>query len=141
MDIALAILDLLNNELHFSGAYNPLYIIRQNNLIELQPNRMPIGVHSVYQDTGFSVQKMPVKTDDRLYFFSDGYFDQFGGREGNKFGKQAFKNLLLDIHQQSMQDQKNHLDHTLQNWMNDSWPQIDDIMVLGFRVTKNEFNQ
>ena len=133
MDIALSIIDMNTRELYFSGAFNPLYIIRDNTLIELRANRMPIGVHGIYQNTAFSVEKIQIKKDDLLYFFSDGYSDQFGGENGVKFGKQAFRKLLLNIHQHAMEEQKELLDHNLQAWQK-NWSQIDDIMVLGFKV-------
>jgi serine phosphatase RsbU (regulator of sigma subunit)/uncharacterized protein HemY len=131
MDIALAVIDEKTYELQFSGAYNPLYIIRDNELKELKADRMPIGVHNVYQDTSFSVQKEKLLPGDRLYLFSDGYYDQFGGTEGMKFSRKAFKKTLLEIHQKPMAEQEEELNRTLIEWMS-TWSQIDDIMVLGF---------
>ncbi len=137
MDMALAIIDTQTNTLHFSGAYNPIYIIRNDELIDLKANRMPIGVHSVYQETPFSVQQEKLRSGDRLYFFTDGFTDQFGGEKGTKFGRRQFKNLLLNFDHQPMDEQKQTLDRTLNNWM-DSWGQIDDIMVLGFKFNGEE---
>jgi len=137
MDISLSMIDKKTNQMHFSGAYNPLYLIRDNSIQEIKADRMPIGVHSVYQDTPFSVDTIQLQEGDRLYLFSDGYFDQFGGEKGNKFSKKAFKNVLLEIHEEAMNSQKKILDQKLTAWKG-SRPQIDDIMVMGFYYDKNE---
>ena len=137
MDMSLAIIDTHTHELYFSGAYNPMYIIRDNQLIDLKANRMPIGVHAVYQDKPFTVQKEKLYADDKLYFFSDGFSDQFGGDHGNKLGRKKFKEILLDFNNHPMEEQKDALSRKLEDWMN-TWSQIDDIMVLGFRFLDEE---
>ena len=137
MDMSLAIIDTNTHELYFSGAYNPMYIIRDNQLIDLKANRMPIGVHAVYQDKPFTVQKEKLYADDKLYFFSDGFTDQFGGDHGNKLGRKKFKEILLDFNNHPMEEQKDALNRKLEDWMN-TWSQIDDIMVLGFRFLGEE---
>ena len=137
MDLSLAIIDTQSQELYYSGAYNPMYIIRDDELIDMKANRMPIGVHAVYQNTPFSVKKEKLYPNDKLYFFSDGFYDQFGGDNGTKFGRKKFKQVLLGFNNHPMEEQKQALDRTLENWMNSSG-QIDDIMVLGFRITGKE---
>jgi serine phosphatase RsbU (regulator of sigma subunit)/uncharacterized protein HemY len=132
MDMALAIIDTQTHEIQFSGAYNPMYIIRDNEIIDLKANRMPIGVHAVFQETPFSVQKEQLYPNDKLYFFSDGFTDQFGGDNGHKLGRRKFKEILLGFNDHPMEEQKEALSRTLDHWMN-SWNQIDDIMVMGFR--------
>ena len=137
MDISLSVIDTEQNKMYFAGAYNSVYLIRDQALQEIKADRMPIGVHSVYQDKPFSAQTVCLQQGDRLYYFSDGYFDQFGGEKGYKFGKKSFKNLLLQIHSNDMQYQKATIDQTLKEWKG-SRIQIDDIMVLGFYYDENE---
>jgi len=139
MDMALAIIDTNTDTLHYSGAYNPMYIIRDNELIDMKANRMPIGIHSVYQETPFSVKEEKLQPNDRLYFFTDGFTDQFGGEKGTKFGRKQFKQILLNSDHQTMEQQKQTLNHALNDWM-DSWGQIDDIMVLGFKFHGDNHN-
>lgn len=131
MDIALAVIDPDENMLYYAGAYNPVYIIRDGEINEIKADRMPIGVHAVYQDTTFTVKTFRLQSQDKLYFFSDGFYDQFGGENGHKFGRQSFKNMLLEIHDKSMEDQNHLLEERLTQWKG-NWPQIDDIMILGF---------
>jgi serine phosphatase RsbU (regulator of sigma subunit) len=130
MDIALSVIDNQNNMLYYAGAYNPAYVIREKELHEIKADRMPIGVHAVYQDTSFSVKTFQLKQGDKLYLFSDGFYDQFGGEKGLKFGRKAFKEMLLSIHEEPMQQQSNLLENRLEEWMG-SWTQIDDIMIVG----------
>jgi serine phosphatase RsbU (regulator of sigma subunit) len=135
MDIALCIIDTENNTLQFSGAYNPLYLINKNGenqeITEIKPDRMPIGIYmsnmKPYTERTISLQK-----GDTLYIFSDGYIDQFGGEHGRKLKAQSFKNILLEIQQLSMSEQKLYLENFMKNWQK-SRSQIDDILVIGMR--------
>jgi serine phosphatase RsbU (regulator of sigma subunit)/predicted negative regulator of RcsB-dependent stress response len=136
MDIALAVIDSEKNMLYYSGAYNPVYIVRNDEIHEIKADRMPIGVHAVLQDTSFSVKSFQLQSDDKLYFFSDGFHDQFGGEKGLKFGRKAFKQMLIHNNQKSMAEQEQTMETIIEDWKN-SWPQIDDIMVLGFHYNSN----
>lgn len=69
-----------------------------------------------------------------FYLFSDGFQDQFGGAQGRKFRRKNFRDLLFQIHQQSFDTQKNELSNALDNWMQQKYAQLDDILVVGFRV-------
>ena len=137
MDIALSVIDPENDMLYYSGAYNPLYIIRDKQIHEIKADRMPIGVHAVYQGTSFSVKSFKLQENDKLYFFSDGFYDQFGGEKGYKFGRKAFKEMLTRHFEKPMAGQQLELDTTLKKWQG-SWPQIDDIMVLGFHYNNKQ---
>ncbi len=132
MDLALCVIDTKAMKIQFSGAYNPLYIIRNDELIEYKPDKMPIGIHKEKSDP-FTNHLIDVEVGDALYMFSDGYVDQFGGVRQKKFMTKNFKELLLRINKKPMQEQKDILDNTIQEWMG-SVEQIDDILVLGLRI-------
>jgi serine phosphatase RsbU (regulator of sigma subunit) len=83
MDIALVSIDLENNSLQYAGAFNPLFIIRNNNLSEINGDRMPLGFH-LKIDKPFTNHEIEIKANDSIYLFSDGYKDQFGWRNKNK---------------------------------------------------------
>lgn len=133
MDIALVLLDTDTNQLRYSGAFNSLYLIRNNELIEYKADRMPIGV-SFNQDKSFTEHKIDLIKDDCFYIFSDGYIDQFGGQDGKKFKSRNFKNLLLSVYQKPMEEQKIILDNQLDEWRG-KIEQIDDVLVAGFRIS------
>ncbi len=132
MDLSLYVIDHKNMKLKFSGAYNPLYIIRNNEMIQLKGDRMPIGYH-IKKDAPFTMQEMDLLKGDCLYNSSDGYPDQFGGEDGRKFMSKNFKELLLQIHVKPMAEQREILNTAFDKWRG-SIEQIDDVIVIGVRV-------
>lgn len=132
MDIALVSIDLENDSLQYAGAFNPLFIIRNNNLSEINGDRMPLGFH-LKIDKPFTNHEIEIKANDSIYLFSDGYKDQFGWRSNKKFNLDNFRKLLLSVQNVPMKAQKLLLENNLKNWMGDM-EQIDDIMVMGIRI-------
>jgi tetratricopeptide (TPR) repeat protein/serine phosphatase RsbU (regulator of sigma subunit) len=132
MDIALIIVNLKSKMLQYSGAHNPLFLIRDKKLREVKADKMPIGI-SVRYDKPFSNHKIQLQEDDMLYIFSDGYLDQFGGDQKKKFGYRRFRELLLEIHLKELQEQKELLVKAFNSWKG-KYDQIDDILVMGIRV-------
>ncbi len=132
MDIALCVLDYQKNILQYSGAFNPLYYIRNNELLMIKADRMPIGIHQK-EVAGFTKNEIELKPSECFYLFSDGFVDQFGGPEGKKFKNKAFQELLLANHHRSMTDQKKILERTFDEWKK-GFDQIDDVLVMGVRV-------
>lgn len=131
MDMALCILDLDNMEMQYAGAYNPLYLIRNGELIEYKADRQPVAFH--YVEKEFTNHVISLQEGDAFYIFSDGYYDQLGGTKYKKFLSKNFRSLLLEIHKKSMDQQKDLLDKALKEWMKNT-EQIDDILVMGIRV-------
>ncbi len=91
--MALAIIDHKNLKLNFSGAYNPLYIIRDNELIILKATRNPVG--NYISEKPLVSEYLDLKKNARIYMFSDGFIDQLGGKEGRKFWKKIFKSFII----------------------------------------------
>jgi ligand-binding sensor domain-containing protein/serine phosphatase RsbU (regulator of sigma subunit) len=131
MDMAVATINLETKLLQFSGAYNPLYIIRGGELVQYKADRMPVAFYSKPRE--FSLQEIQLEEGDSFYTFSDGMIDQFGGALYRKFLTKRLKNILLENHQFSMNVQKKALDMAITKWM-DNNQQIDDMVVLGVRV-------
>ncbi len=141
MDMALAIIDYETNTMDFAGAYNPLILIHNNELEPIKPDRMPVGYHFRKMDVFFTNKKIKFSTGDKIYMFSDGYLDQFGGIEGKKFTIKKLKETLLEISSLPMQKQEDKLleiYHTWTNPPNDIFSQIDDILIIGLELTKPE---
>ncbi len=132
MDISMCVIDLDQMELQFSGAFNPLYLIRNDELIEVRGDKMPIGIAYI-TETSFTNYKMPIMQDDQIYLFSDGFADQFGGPEEKKFRYGPFKELLLSISKQKMEKQRILLDKKFNHWMGDV-EQVDDVLVIGLKI-------
>ncbi|MCK5028522.1 MAG: SpoIIE family protein phosphatase [Bacteroidales bacterium] len=132
MDIALCIVDFDNLKMQYAGAYNPLYIYRDNELMEIKADRMPIGIW-VKEKESFTNNDIDLKKGDVFYIFSDGFQDQFGGEDGQKYKTKNYKKLLLEIHQKPMAEQREILDTTVDKWRG-KWEQVDDIIIVGIRV-------
>lgn len=131
MDGAMISYDSHSKILSFAGAYCPLYVVRNDDMIELNGDRMPMAYHSEVQD--FAVKELQVKKDDNIYLSTDGYTDQFGGPDDKKYGKNRFrqdllKNAILPLHEQ----RSLLLEHHLQ-WRGSN-EQTDDITVLGIKL-------
>lgn len=131
MDMALCVIDKKKNILHFAGANNPLYYIRNGELFEIKGDKMPVAIH-VRMDP-FTNHKVEILPGDAFYIFSDGYADQFGGPQGKKFKYKALKELLLRISSKPMTEQKTILDETFESWKGEM-EQIDDVVVVGFKT-------
>ena len=132
MDMSLLIFDFEKNELEFAGANNPIYVIRNNTLIVLEADKMPVGIH-IGNKRNFNRREFKIEKADRFYAFSDGYLDQFGGIQNKKFMRKNFTELLMKIHQKPMAEQREILEQTVENWRG-NLEQVDDILVLGFQV-------
>jgi len=156
MDLAMVSIDINTHEFQFSGAYNPLYMVRklkrsektklnkgeeldlprgsiyddQNLLLQIRADQMPIGI---------SEKTLPFTATSykdegyNLYLFSDGFLDQFGGPRGKKFMSKNFKKLILELQSVPMNEQGAALEKVLMGWMGEI-SQIDDILVMGLRM-------
>ena len=134
MDMAVVTIDKTSSDfsLTFSGAYNPLYLIRDNELIEMAPIRYSIGSIPMGQNETIIDHTIGIKKGDMVYIFSDGYADQLSSKTGKKFMKGRFKQLLIDVHKKPLAEQKSILEQTHINWRGTTF-QTDDMLVMGFR--------
>jgi len=138
MDIAFCMIDLDTNTVEFSGAYNPFYLVRNNELIEFKANRMPIGIYPK-DDQNFETTTINLQPNDKFYIFSDGYVSQFGGAKGKKFKTTQFREILIRHYDKSMSTQKELLEEALDGWQG-SMDQVDDILVIGINILKPSEN-
>lgn len=132
MDIALCIFDFNNKTMEFAGANNPIYLVRNNVLIEYKGDRMPVGIHINFNKP-FTNHLIEIQSNDLIYLFTDGYADQFGGESGKKFRYKKFQDLLVEINQQQMYRQKEILERVFIDWLG-SLDQVDDVLVFGFKI-------
>ncbi len=132
MDMSIISIDKRNYIMEFAGAMTPMYIIRDKHLIELRPDRMPVGYYD-NENRAFSSSKVALKHGDQLYMFSDGYLDQFGGTNGLKMKTTKFKEILQKCCQKSNETQIMILETEFNAWRG-SYDQVDDILVLGIQI-------
>lgn len=131
MDIALCAIDMQAKTIEFAGAYNPLYLIRNGELIEIKADKMPVGIHLTEKDS-FTLNTIEFKKDDCIYIFSDGYVSQFGGEYDRKYMAKPFKKMLSIIADKPMDKQFEIIDKEFEDWRG-YHPQVDDILVIGVK--------
>jgi serine phosphatase RsbU (regulator of sigma subunit)/Tfp pilus assembly protein PilF len=131
MDISLCSFDIENNKLEFAGAINSMFYIRNNQLEEIKGDKQPIG--QFVNIKPFTLHKLNLEKGDKIYLFSDGYADQFGGVKGKKFMYRRFRELILGVSSKEFSTQKNELELEFKNWRKDI-EQLDDVCVVGIEV-------
>jgi serine phosphatase RsbU (regulator of sigma subunit)/ribosomal protein S4E len=134
MDIALTLVDLKNMQLQYAGAYNPLFLFRKGKLVEYKADRMPVGIY-IKEKPEFTNHVIDLQSGDTFYLFSDGFQDQFGGESGNKFKVKRLKEVLGEIQDKSMAEQKEILEKTFDDWKGD-YDQLDDVILIGVRINQ-----
>jgi PAS domain S-box-containing protein len=135
MDIALCTIDTETRIMEYAGAYNPIYLIQNNELTQLGVDKIPINLFSSYNQQKFSNHKVQLEKDSAIYLFSDGYADQFGGPNGKKFRYKNFQDLILSIHHLPMAEQGQIFDTTIEEWKKlSNQEQTDDILIVGFKL-------
>jgi tetratricopeptide (TPR) repeat protein len=161
MDMAICTIDMKNKKLEFAGANNPLYIIRNlenskfNDIvdqftnvqiyepeklafIEIKPDKMPVAIH--IKMNSFTNNIIDLQDGDKIYIFSDGFADQFGGPKGKKFKYKQFKDLLISNSNVPMLTQKEILNKSIEDWKSYkniegvNYEQVDDILIIGIEV-------
>jgi len=132
MDMTLVAIDYKKLELQFAAAFNPLYIVRDGQLIQHKADKFPVGAF-VGETRKFANCTVELKKGDTIYIFSDGYADQFGGPKGKKFMAGTFRNLLLEVSSLTALEQKKRLDETIEKWRG-QLEQVDDILIIGIKI-------
>jgi serine phosphatase RsbU (regulator of sigma subunit) len=133
MDMSLCIFDFESGKAEFAGANNPLYLIRNNELIRYKGDRFPIGAFEGSTPQLFVNNKIDIQPGDCYYLFSDGYADQFGGPDNKKLRYKKLEEFLLEIHDQPMDYQQAFLRTKLLEWKGDN-DQVDDVLVIGIKI-------
>lgn len=131
MDISICMIDRAKRELHFSGANNPMYVIRNGELIRLDASRYSLGSNS--PDFIPGTQTIPLQENDMLYLCSDGYCDQFGGEQNRRFGSRRLRELMRTLAVQPTAQQETEFIDAWKSWKGRE-EQTDDVLLIGIRV-------
>ncbi len=129
MDIALCSIE--NTTLQYAGAHNPLWIVRNDEIIEIKADKQPVGKFDNLKP--YTTHTIELLKGDVIYLFTDGFYDQFGGKLGKKYKSVKFKKLLLSIQSKSMHEQHDYLEQEFESWKGEL-EQLDDVCVIGVRI-------
>jgi len=138
MEIALVVINFEENKLYFAGGNRPLFIFRGDEMIILDGAKITIGGVAKFEIqrkrmAELEDQVFDIQENDVIYFFSDGYKDQLGGEQNQKFSGKAFRKLLYDIREKPLAEQKEVLLRTFAQWKGNN-KQTDDVLVMGIRI-------
>ncbi|MGZ4037243.1 MAG: PP2C family protein-serine/threonine phosphatase, partial [Bacteroidia bacterium] len=131
MDISLCVIDCNRSRLEFSSTGRPLVLVRNKSVKKYKVGRHPLGLVTK-KELKFEKETVHLEPGDSFYIFTDGYCDQFGGEEGDKFMDSNFEKLLLGIQHEPMKAQSLHIESTIEKWRG-RHPQIDDMLVIGMK--------
>lgn len=131
MDISLCLLNKKTKQLEWAGANNPLWIVRNSEIIVFKPNKQAIG--KVDKPALYETHMVKLEKDDNIYIFTDGYADQFGGPNGKKFKHQQLVELMCTISTLPIKEQQTVLEKEFEAWRGDL-EQVDDICVIGIKI-------
>lgn len=132
LEMGLVAINTKTREIQFTGAMHNLYTFQKGELVVIKGDRMPVGIHSEGSSL-FTSHKLTLERGDSLYLFSDGYADQFGGKDRKKFGSARLKALLTQLQQNIMHDQKEALKKEFYEWKGKQ-EQIDDVLMIGIKL-------
>jgi len=135
MDMALCNIKNNGQTIEFAGAKNPLYYITNGELFQIKGDPVPIGGLQKEDKREFTLHTINIDSPTSFYIFSDGFIDQFGGSDGQKFSSKRFKELLMKIHDLPMLQQQEILETTLEEWRGVEYQPIDDVLIVGFRLS------
>jgi len=135
MEIGICVIDWLNEELVFSASKHSLYMFENQHLQIIRGDKLQVGGEQFKNERDFTNYLISFKSSKQFYMSSDGYQDQFGGKDGKKFTSKRFKEMLIQIHDLPMPKQQEILDKTIHEWIKQAdEKQIDDILVVGFQL-------
>ncbi len=131
MDAILVCFDKINKTITYAAANNQPVLVRENELIVLPKDKMPVGKGENMKS--FNLHTINFLPNDTLYLYTDGYADQFGGEKGKKFKSKQLQALLTLIANQPMEIQKQKLSDSFNNWKG-LLEQVDDVCIMGIKL-------
>lgn len=147
MDISMIRVNSKTNEAEWAGANNPIWIVRNNSLPTIEDaKKIEKDSFSLYEIKGdiqsisimdnmqpFTNHQIQLHSKDRIYLFSDGYTDQFGGENGKKFMTSNFKKSILEHQHIEIKIQGENLKTVFDLWKGQN-EQVDDVCVFGLEI-------
>ena len=133
MDMALVKVNKKTLKAEFAGAYNPLIIVRNQEIIRLDADDMPVGKYFVEKNAPFTNHQFELEKNDTLYLYSDGFKDQMGGVKNKKYNRKQLFELLIKINKKSMTEQHEIFEKEFFDWKGTN-RQVDDVLVAGIKL-------
>jgi serine phosphatase RsbU (regulator of sigma subunit) len=132
MDISIASFSNDNSKMQLACANNPVWRVRNGEVKVFNPDKFPVGIHH-NELMPFTPQNDDLKPGDMIYMFSDGYADQFGGKEGKKYKYKQLRDELLASSNFVCDQQGKIMERKFDEWRGQN-EQVDDVLLIGIRI-------
>jgi serine phosphatase RsbU (regulator of sigma subunit) len=133
MDLSICIIDEPNKKIIYGGSINPIYLIRNNELLILKTDKIPLGYSHGNVQSKFNKYIFDYQKGDRIYMFTDGIPDQFGGAKGKKLMTKNFQAFLLKIQSHELQMQEKKFHEFISEWKL-NFEQTDDMLMFAIEL-------
>lgn len=133
VDIALICIDYQKMKIHFSSANRKALHVGTEGACLLKGSSYPIGGWQVEKQRRFQSETICFQSGDAIYIGSDGFQDQIGGQKTKKFSSKRLHELIMEIYNSPMKDQRSVIKATFENWKGNE-DQVDDVCLLGIRL-------
>ena len=131
-DMSFLIINFEKLRMQFAGANMSFFILRKGKVVEIKGDRLPIGIH-IHSEKPFTNHVLRLEKGDKIYLYSDGIVDQFGGDKNKKLSLQKLiKNILLHANK-TMEEQNKLWNRFIKRWMKDE-EQTDDMILIGIEI-------
>ncbi len=132
IDLSICIFNKTNNNFHFSGAGRPIILLSNGKINTYNPVLCSVGDMTKRGEKPTEID-IPIKKGDRIYMFSDGYVDQFGGPKNKKFLLKRLNELILSLSNTPLKNQEKIFNDTFNTWREDN-EQVDDILIMAVEI-------
>ncbi len=133
MDMALCAIDKRTQTIRFAGANNHLFFFREKKLELYKGDRKCVGGFQAGPDRTYTSHEIRYDKGDTIFMFSDGYADQFGGRDDKRMKTRNLVKLLESTLALGLSAQEQLLHEWYDQWKGGS-KQTDDVLLIGIRL-------
>lgn len=132
IDISICAFKTNGNKFIYAGARRPIILWDGKEIQLFNPMSCSVGEMKARNEKPIEIE-IPINKGDRIYMFSDGYMDQFGGEKNKKFLMRRFKDLIIEFDQTPINLQKKLFNSKFNSWRKNE-EQIDDILIIGIEI-------
>lgn len=132
MDVGLCRVNIKTNEVLYSGAHRPLFLLKDGKIQSFSGDKFPIGGMHYKGMNAFTDHTLMMEKNDTLFLSTDGFADQIGGELRQKL---MVKNLRAHLETTSplkLNDTKSSVYNFYTEWKGAN-KQIDDILIIGIK--------
>ncbi|MBI4930632.1 MAG: tetratricopeptide repeat protein [Bacteroidetes bacterium] len=133
MDISVCLFDNEKNKITFAGANHSMYVVQNNSIEEIKGDIFSIGSMFGKKNFSFTQQEIALLKNSSVYFSTDGFADQVGGKSGKKFLVKQMQELLVNISSLNIKEQEEKIKNAFEEWKG-NYSQLDDVLVAGIKI-------